>query len=118
MRGNRLISSRFPYLPITVRVEEREATVEALLDTGFDGHIVVPAALLTTGHPPRGHLSWTLADGSAVLAPYYLGTIRVGALGPFPALVTVLGDEPLIGRESATHFTITLDHGERVIVEQ
>ena len=117
MRGNRLISSRFPYLPITARIEEREATVEALFDTGFDGHIVVPQALIANGQPPRGHLRWTLADGSTVLAPYYLGTIRIGALGPFPALVTVLGDEPLMGREIAARFTITLDHGERVTVE-
>jgi hypothetical protein len=76
-----------------------------------------PKCFLPADIPPRGHLRWTLADGSAVLAPYYLGTIRVGALGPFPALVTVLGDEPLIGREIVAHFTITLDHGERVIVE-
>jgi predicted aspartyl protease len=115
--NGRLTSSRFPYLPVTIRLHAREDTVEALLDTGFDGHVVVPPSLVGDAQPPNGHLRWTLADGSAVLAPYYLGTIRVGALGPFPAVVTALGDEPLIGCGIAAHFSITLDHGRRLIVE-
>ena len=38
-------------------------------------------------------------------------------LGSYPVLVSALGDEPLIGCGVAKHFTITLDHAERVIVE-
>lgn len=116
MTTGQLVSPRFPFLPITIRIRQHEETVEALLDTGFDGHVVVPRSLVANGHPPNGHLQWTLADGSTVLAPYYLGTIRVGTFGPFSAMITALGDEPLIGREVAKHLTITLDHGRRVIV--
>jgi hypothetical protein len=38
-------------------------------------------------------------------------------LGPFPAVVIVLGDEPLVGAGAAQHVTIVLDHGQRVIVQ-
>jgi hypothetical protein len=51
------------------------------------------------------------------LTPYYVGTIHLGELGPFPAVVIVLGDEPLIGAGVARSVTIILDHGRRVIVE-
>lgn len=115
MTNGQLVSHRFPFIQITLRVQ-REETVEALLDTGFDGHVVVPLRLVSNGQA-NGHLRWTLADGSTVLAPYYLGTIQVGSMGPFPAVITALGDEPLIGREIASHFTITLDHSRRVVVE-
>ncbi len=49
--------------------------------------------------------------------PYYLGRIRVGEFGPFPAVVIALGDEPVVGAGVAKHVMIILDHGRRVIVE-
>jgi len=45
----RLEKHRFPYLPVRLTVHDRSANVEALLDTGFDGTVVVPAHLLTNG---------------------------------------------------------------------
>jgi hypothetical protein len=38
-------------------------------------------------------------------------------LGPFPVVVTSLGDEPLIGRRLTDRFRVIEDHGARVIVE-
>ena len=109
-------SPRFPYLTARIKVHQRDVEVEALLDTGFDGDVAVPAGLLTDGHPPDGHSRWTLADGSSVLVPYYVGTVELGGHGPFPAVVITLGSEPLIGSGVARHVTIILDHGQRVIV--
>ena len=117
MTPPRLESHHFPYLPIRLHVRQRTVELEALLDTGFDGHLVVPPSVVANGQAPDGHASWTLADGSSVLAPYYLGTVEVGTLATFPVMVTALGDEPLVGCEFAQHFTITLDHGVRLIVE-
>src|SRR5438105_8462844 len=117
MTSGPITSHRFPYLPIRISVRDHTADLEALLYTGFDGHVVIPARMITDVDPPDGHVRWTLADGSPVVAPYFVGTVQVGGLGPFPAVITALGDEPLVGREVATHFTITLDHGRRVIVE-
>lgn len=75
-----LISARFPYLPLTLTVGEQTATIEGLLDTGFDGAVVVPAHLVTNGSPPDSYLLWTLADGSLVQAPAYLGTAKARQL--------------------------------------
>lgn len=118
MTDGRLVSSRFPYLPIRIRFRQAEVDVEALLDTGFDGDVVPPARLITGGQqPPDGYLRWTLADGSNVLASYSLGTVMVGGFGPFASVVTVLGDEPLVGQGVAAHVTIILDHGRQVFVQ-
>ena len=112
-----VISHRFPYVPIRLQVRGREALVEALLDTGFDGHVVVPASLMTNGAPADTHYTWTLADGSEVSSPTYRGTVQIGSFPPVRVLISVLGDEPIIGRALTNHFSIHLDHGRQVIVE-
>ncbi len=38
-------------------------------------------------------------------------------MSPLPAVVTVPGDELLVGVGLARHFRIVLDHGRQVIVE-
>jgi predicted aspartyl protease len=113
----RLVSAHFPYLPLTLDLFGRLIDLEALLDMGFDGALLVPPDLVATGHPPDGVLRWTLADGSRVIAPYYVAQVRLGPLGAFPVLVTAVGNEPLLGRALTDHFTVTLDHGQHVIVE-
>lgn len=114
--NQRIESSHFPYLPLRLEVQNRTHEVEALIDTGFDGDVTVPPNVLANGHPDDYH-RWTLADGSHVYAPYYLGTVQVGDLGAVEAVITGLGDEPLVGRGITDRYQITLDHGQRVIVE-
>lgn len=64
MALERVESERFPYLPLTLTVGEQTAQVEALLDTGFDGDIVVPLSLIANDQPPDEYRNWALADGS------------------------------------------------------
>lgn len=115
--SERIESSHFPYLPLRVAIRNQRYQVEALMDTGFDGHVIIPRDLFGNGTPADGRLAWTLADGTRVLAPYYLGSVRIGTVEVAPVLVSVLGDEPLVGRAVIEHFRIILDHGQRVIVE-
>ena len=114
---DRVISTRFPYLPIRLVVNRQAIEVEAFLDTGFDGDVVMPRPLMSTTASPDSYLYWALADGSSVRAPAYLGTVEMKPLGSFPVVVTILGDEPLIGRRLTDRFRVILDHGARVIVE-
>ncbi len=112
------ISTRFPYLSLELQVRYRKEKIEVLLDTGFDGDIAIPKGLLTNGNPPDGLLPWKLADGSKIVAPAYIGKIRVGQMAPLQVIVITLGDESLIGQGIIKHFTITLDHGKRVLIEK
>ncbi len=92
--------------------------IEALVDTGFDGDVVLPLSTITAIDPPDGYLEWRLADASEVLAPYYLATAEiVGLQGSFAVVVSALGDEAMIGRSLIARFTVIFDHGQRLIVE-
>jgi hypothetical protein len=71
---------------------------------------------------PGAYATWTMADGSEVLAPIFLGTIRFPQLDEDIAemvgvTVTILGDQALIGQSVLRRFTLTLDHGKQVILE-
>jgi predicted aspartyl protease len=95
---------------------------EVLIDTGFSGDIVVPATEELKQYTPDAYATWTMADGSEVMAPIFLGTIRFPQLDEDVAemvgvTVTVLGDAALIGQSILRHFTLTLDHGKQVILE-
>ena len=112
----RLVSEHFPYLPLRLAVRRGTYAIEALIDTGFDGDVAVPPALLPDGDPDQ-YQRWTLADGSAVYAPLYFGTVQVGDVSKLDVLITVLGDEPIVGRGVTDRFPLVLDHGQQVIVE-
>jgi predicted aspartyl protease len=113
-------SERFPYLPITVTVNKQTKSIEALLDTGFEGDLIIPEDFLTAGRPDS-YLHFTLADPTAtVLAPSYLGMVEIANLGDTgvsSAIISVLGAEAIIGRNLIRRFTITLDHGRRLRIE-
>ncbi len=117
MNDRLLESDRFPYLPLQVAIGDEVWNVEALLDTGFDGAIVLPEALVPHESPPEGYSTWWLADGSMVDAPSYRGMVRVGQSDPIEVAITILGDEILAGRDLIAHFRIVLDHGRRLVVE-
>ena len=113
----RLESERFPYLPLQVQASSHSLDVEALVDTGFDGDVALPRSLISGQMIPDHYAAWTLADGSEVLAAVFIGAARLGTFRPFPVLITVIGDEPLVGRGAIDRFRLTLDHGRRLIVE-
>lgn len=112
-----IVSSRFPYLSLTLTLHGRTETVEALIDTGFEGDVVLPADFVGAGHAPESTFWWILADGSRVQAPGYFGAARVGHAAEFVVAVSLLGREPIVGRGVIDRFTIILDHGQRVIIE-
>jgi predicted aspartyl protease len=125
--SNRLTSRRYPFLPLSIRVRVAkskllELDTQALIDTGFSGDIVVPATKELLQSTPGAYATWTMADGSEVLAPIFLGTIRFPELAEDAAemvgvTVTVLGDQALIGQSVLKHFILTLDHGKQVMLE-
>ena len=114
--SRRLVSSRFPYLPITVSIRQRAWNFDALIDTGFDGDLVVPLGALA-GDEGDAYLPYRLADGSTSVCEAFLGMVDLAGLGRFPAGIMALGDECLIGRGMTDQLRLILDHGQQVIAE-
>ena len=113
----RVESDRFPYLPVRLSLHGRKTEFEALLDTGFDGGLAVSESAVANGQAAEWNLTVFLADGSLVDDPAYLGTVQVGELPPVTTIIVTLGDEPILGRAVSDQFNITLDHGQRIVVE-
>ncbi len=112
-----LKSSRYPYIKVFIEVLQRDLKIEALVDTGFDGDISLPARLILNGKPPDGHTSWIIASGESLRAPYFFGFIKLGSYKLFVQII-VLGNEPIIGRGVLDQFKVTFDHGRNIIVEK
>ena len=58
-----------------------------------------------------------MPDGRRVVAPTYWTSVQIGDLGSYDVLISVLGDEILIGRRLIDRFAITLDRGRRLVIE-
>jgi predicted aspartyl protease len=90
----------------------------ALLDTGFEGALAIPSAVLDLDlGSPDTSIDWQLADDTVVEAPVYSGSIEIVGFPPISEVsITVLGGEYLLGRGILDRFEVTFDHGRRVIV--
>jgi predicted aspartyl protease len=104
--SHKLISTKYPFLPLTILVQvsnrkKIDVNTQALIDTGFSGDIVVPVTEALKQATPGAYATWTMADGSEVLAPIFLGKIRFPQLDEEVAemvgvTVTVLGPNPTL----------------------
>jgi predicted aspartyl protease len=90
--------------------------IEALVDTGFDGDVVLPAGTVTAA--PDFETTWRLADGSRVRSSTYVAEVELRRLsGSYPVMASVLGDEFFVGRGLTDRFLLVLDHGRQLTVE-
>lgn len=113
----RVESARFPYVPVRVVLGGRTLVLDALLDTGFDGELAIPSVLDVSERPAEIYQQWVLADGAIREAPVYEGVVQVGDFDPVPARIAVIGSEIVVGRSITDRYSVTLEHGRRVIVE-
>jgi clan AA aspartic protease len=94
--------------------------VEAVIDTGFDGELILPRALVTAlGLNRRGTYGGVLADGRRVVLDYYEVSILWHGR---PRMVTVLQSHAvaLLGMEllQGSRFTMDTCPGGAVTIEE
>lgn len=109
--------SPFPYISVTIHVRGQTISAEALLDTGFDGVIAVPTGSLAALGRPSLYRRWSLADGSQVVTPTCVGEVQIAGHERFPAAITELGSEVLVGVRAIRQFRVVLGRGKSVTVE-
>jgi predicted aspartyl protease len=115
----RITSTTYPYLEIRVTIRGQQIdSVMAMLDTGFTGHLAVPTAAFSGSLGlPDAAVDWELGDASVIHAPMYFGTVEIIGLAQLPAAITLLGNEPILGRGILDRFRVTFDRGHQIIVE-
>lgn len=115
-------SSHFPYLPVHVRIgnlqlPDYELDLEVLVDTGFDGGLVVPMDLVPDRVPVAGETNCELADGSSFRARSYRGFVSIGSLPPIPTVIMAFPDRALLGRAVTNRYRLSFVYGRQVILE-
>ncbi len=114
-----LISHDYPFLEVRLTVGSFRANSRALLDTGFDGHLVLPLSFAKNLGNAHALAPWQLADGAPVLLPEYRGGVEIIGLGvTFMARILLMGSECLMGQGIISKLKVTFDHGDQVIVER
>jgi hypothetical protein len=102
MRKKSFTSEHFPYLPITVLINKHLLTFDALLDTGFEGDIIIPEDSVPKGQTPDSY--------------FHLEVANLGDSGSSAAIICALGAEAIVGRNLARRFHIALEYGRRITV--
>ena len=115
-------SSRFPYLPVHVIVghtlyPDHELDVEAYVDTGFDGGLIVPTGLIPDRIRSIGETVCTLADGSIVHARSYAGSVSVGSLPQIDTIIMALQGQALLGLAVTNRFQLSFVYGRQVVIQ-
>ena len=114
MAGAHQISANYPYLSVRLAIGDWQFDAQVLMDTGFEGSLVIPNSAMSLGlGDPDASSSWLLADGSTVETPVYLGAIEILGLPEIPdVVIAVLGDDYILGRRVIDRYEVTLDHGQ------
>ena len=108
----------YPSLAIRFVARGFASEAFALVDTGFDGYLVVPNSVVSSLRGPGRVDRIRTASGEIVFVPVYRGTVELADLpGVVPALIIALGDEYLLGLAMLHHYRVIFDHGQRLIVE-
>ncbi|MDE2997624.1 MAG: clan AA aspartic protease [Gemmatimonadota bacterium] len=96
-------------ISVTVRGLEKQAQeVEAVIDTGFDGWLTLPASLVANLRLPwRRRSRARLADGSEVLFDVYEATV-IWDGSPRRIAVDCVDSDPLIGMSLLDGYELTV----------
>ena len=90
-----------------------------MVDTGFTGDLVVPESSLPRDIGEPDHIRiYRVADDRFTRAPMFNGELEIVGLPPIQGVtVAALGSKHLIGLGIIERYVVTLERGERVVVE-
>jgi clan AA aspartic protease len=102
--------SREAVLPITVRGPSRlPRQIEAVIDTGFNGHLALPPeSVAVLGLPFHSDSTATLADDTEVMLPLHTGQVEWDGTERRVFVLSAAGS-PLLG--------MSLLYGSRLVVD-
>jgi clan AA aspartic protease len=106
-----------PFLPVELTGLHGTISLQALIDTGFDGDLCVPLAMaMTIGLELKDADYVELADGSIHRELIFRGTVRVGDLAPKEGQIVLTNSEqPLIGAGMFERLRLEIDYGAATV---
>lgn len=105
-----------PRIEVSLFGSRAEATIEVLIDTGFDGALCVPIPLaIPLGLELYGDHNYELADGTIKQELTYRAIIHLGEETHRAEIVLTESEEALIGSELLEGYILEIDYGNRTV---
>ena len=110
MITGRVSAHREPVVPLRLRGPSgQELAIEAVVDTGFNGHLTLPPSLIAAlGFPFRRHARAVLGDGSPIMFDIHEAVVLWEG-SPRRVPVDAANTDPLLG--------MGLLHGHELLVQ-
>jgi clan AA aspartic protease len=107
------VVNRRPTVPLAIRGPGgQEATVEAIIDTGFNGFLSLPTSAITSlGLPFRNYFRAGLADGSIVRLPVH-AAVEVWHSTERDIEILAIDRQPLLGTALLDGHELTIRFAE------
>ncbi len=107
----------YPYLKVRCRIHDREFEASGLVDTGFDGGLVIPVSQGRGMPEPPRQVIVRLGDGSLARTAEFVGMVLLGNK-QMQVTVMFLGNEYLVGRQIVDQLHLCFHYGEYLEIEE
>lgn len=105
-----------PLVPITLLLKNKPKRFKAVLDTGFNGYLSVPEAVVRgSGWTFVGYEEYEIATGDRVRERVYLGDVFFDRRRFTTHVVTSRAEDVLIGTRLLSSKTLHIDFNKRTV---
>ena len=104
---------RYPEAEVILWVGTMDLTIEAWLDTGFEGGVTIPASMQHDILAEAVNTRVRLADGHMMRVQTWPGAVEIEGRS-FPCEIIALGSQMLMGLEVMNQMDVSFERGQRL----
>ena len=105
-----------PRIAVSIFGNRGEVTVDAVIDTGFDGSLCLPLSLaIPLGLELYGRINYELADGTIKRELTFEATTRLGEAVDRAEISLTESEDALLGSELLEDYVLEIDYGNRTV---
>ena len=105
-----------PRIAVSIFGNRGELTIDAVIDTGFDGSLCLPLSLaIPLGLELHGRINYELADGTIKRELTFEATIRLGEAMNQVEISLTESEDALLGSELLDGYVLEIDYGNRTV---
>jgi clan AA aspartic protease len=105
-----------PRIPVSLFGNRAELTLDALIDTGFDGALCVPTLLaIPLGLELHGRIQYELADGTIKRELTFQAIVHLGTEVHRTEIILTESEDTLLGSELLDGYVLEIDYGNRTV---
>jgi clan AA aspartic protease len=106
----------YPKITVSLFGNRAEATIEASIDTGFDGSLCVPIPVaIPLGLELYGYHPYELADGTIKQELTFQGIVHLGEEVHRTEISLTESEDALLGSELLEGYVLEIDYGNRTV---